>query len=261
MKGEIFISGDGGSYIKKQSILESAEHPITKKGVGPNASINILPSVQPWTPAEINNHYWLDGQDSRTLTFNNGVERWESKGSNRFASQRSRSRQPSLGTINGIQSPVFSNDYLNLSQGYSIYNKSIWFVCRFASGYGQAQALCTGTRREVDGTVLSGSSSINIPVDTDVILGYVSASSREWRMDGQKFNAGFSTYGISHLGFNPIGRRRGNFMRGPIGEFIFTNFVPDEATCEKIEGYLAWKWNLTGNLPTNHPYKTEAPKK
>jgi hypothetical protein len=27
-----------------------------------------------------------------------------------------------------------------------------------------------------------------------------------------------------------------------------------------IEGYLAWKWNFTSNLPNNHPFKTAAPK-
>jgi hypothetical protein len=26
-----------------------------------------------------------------------------------------------------------------------------------------------------------------------------------------------------------------------------------------IEGYLAWKWGLTGLLPSNHPYKTVQP--
>lgn len=29
---------------------------------------------------------------------------------------------------------------------------------------------------------------------------------------------------------------------------------------EKLEGYLAWKWGLQGNLPGAHPYKSSAPK-
>ena len=32
-----------------------------------------------------------------------------------------------------------------------------------------------------------------------------------------------------------------------------------EANMEKIEGYLAWKWALVGNLPAGHPYKAAAP--
>jgi hypothetical protein len=26
-----------------------------------------------------------------------------------------------------------------------------------------------------------------------------------------------------------------------------------------VEGYLAWKWGLQGNLPPNHPYKLFPP--
>ena len=26
-----------------------------------------------------------------------------------------------------------------------------------------------------------------------------------------------------------------------------------------LEGYLAWKWGLTGSLPVGHPYKSTAP--
>jgi hypothetical protein len=33
----------------------------------------------------------------------------------------------------------------------------------------------------------------------------------------------------------------------------------DTDTREKIEGYLAWKWGLEGNLPIGHPYKSAAP--
>ena len=28
---------------------------------------------------------------------------------------------------------------------------------------------------------------------------------------------------------------------------------------QTIEGYLAWKWGLQGNLPANHPYKNAPP--
>jgi hypothetical protein len=48
------------------------------------------------------------------------------------------------------------------------------------------------------------------------------------------------------------------FMNGAIGELIIaqsTNVVLQQ----KIEGYLAHKWGLEVNLPTNHPYKSSAP--
>ena len=28
---------------------------------------------------------------------------------------------------------------------------------------------------------------------------------------------------------------------------------------QQTEGYLAWKWGLQGNLPSNHPYKNNPP--
>ncbi|MFO0390925.1 MAG: beta strand repeat-containing protein [Planctomycetota bacterium] len=33
----------------------------------------------------------------------------------------------------------------------------------------------------------------------------------------------------------------------------------DQATRQRIEGYLAWKWGLTANLPAGHPFKSAPP--
>jgi len=42
------------------------------------------------------------------------------------------------------------------------------------------------------------------------------------------------------------------------GEALFTE-NPSQGDSDKIEGYLAHKWGLTTDLPSNHPYKTIAP--
>jgi hypothetical protein len=44
-----------------------------------------------------------------------------------------------------------------------------------------------------------------------------------------------------------------------IGEIICIDGVVSTVEREKIEGYLAHKWGLATNLPSNHPYKTSAP--
>ena len=44
-----------------------------------------------------------------------------------------------------------------------------------------------------------------------------------------------------------------------IGEFIIFNDVISDADRNKIEGYLAHKWNLTSTLPSGHAYKSSAP--
>ena len=51
-----------------------------------------------------------------------------------------------------------------------------------------------------------------------------------------------------------------------MGEFVALTSVPDTDTRQKMEGYLAWKWDgINGNtvlvdaLPVGHPYKSAAP--
>jgi hypothetical protein len=48
-------------------------------------------------------------------------------------------------------------------------------------------------------------------------------------------------------------------LNGDIAEIIFYNVGLSSTNREKVEGYLAHKWGLTGNLPAGHPYKTVVP--
>ena len=49
------------------------------------------------------------------------------------------------------------------------------------------------------------------------------------------------------------------FFDGSIGEMIFLQTTFDAHIRQKYEGYLAHKWGLTANLPSDHPYKNIAP--
>jgi len=51
----------------------------------------------------------------------------------------------------------------------------------------------------------------------------------------------------------------GNFFNGPIAEAVVTTNTITATIRQKIEGYLAHKWELTANLPSDHPYKTVGP--
>jgi hypothetical protein len=42
-------------------------------------------------------------------------------------------------------------------------------------------------------------------------------------------------------------------------EILVYDRTPTTSERQKIEGYLAWKWGLTANLPSTHPYKTSRP--
>jgi hypothetical protein len=49
-----------------------------------------------------------------------------------------------------------------------------------------------------------------------------------------------------------------NFI-GYYGEILLYNRVLSDPDRQTVEGYLAWKWGLQGNLPLTHPYKFTSP--
>jgi hypothetical protein len=57
------------------------------------------------------------------------------------------------------------------------------------------------------------------------------------------------------IGARMITNSISNFLNGVIGEVILYNRPLSTSERQQVEGYLAWKWGLQGNLPTAHPYK------
>ena len=66
--------------------------------------------------------------------------------------------------------------------------------------------------------------------------------------------SGLSTFGTASVKLNDYQ----NNADSDWGEAIFTEDAT-QSNSDKIEGYLAHKWGLTTDLPSNHPYKTSAP--
>jgi hypothetical protein len=61
-----------------------------------------------------------------------------------------------------------------------------------------------------------------------------------------------------------IGRRlntegTSGIVTAQIAEILVLNATITTNTRQKLEGYLAHKWGLTANLPSDHPYKTVGP--
>lgn len=65
-----------------------------------------------------------------------------------------------------------------------------------------------------------------------------------------------STTGI-RIG-SDVGTTGGASWNSWIAEIIFTGAI-SFATLQSIEGYLAWKWGLQGNLPASHPFANRPP--
>jgi hypothetical protein len=56
-----------------------------------------------------------------------------------------------------------------------------------------------------------------------------------------------------------IGSSVANSYDGYLAEFIIFKTALSTDERQKVEGYLAWKWGLNSNLPSNHPYKLSNP--
>jgi len=50
-----------------------------------------------------------------------------------------------------------------------------------------------------------------------------------------------------------------NIFHGSIREILIYNNCLGLSDRQRIEGYLSWKWRLTSNLPTGHPFITTQP--
>jgi hypothetical protein len=99
--------------------------------------------------------------------------------------------------------------------------------------------------------------------NTDAVFySELSAGSIRCRLNGGTASATASgnTQGLATA--LQIGRQYNNnsyCLNGDIAEVIFFNAALSATDREKVEGYLAHKWGLTGSLPAGHPYKTVAP--
>jgi len=57
-----------------------------------------------------------------------------------------------------------------------------------------------------------------------------------------------------------IGTDLGTCVQMNLGELLFFNSTLTLRDKQKMEGYLAWKWNLKSQLPTSHPYYNNDPR-
>ena len=252
-----------------------------------------------WTPASITTALWLDAADAATVTTVSGaVSQWNDKsGNNRHAVQATQASQPSA-TANTINSKTVitfdgSNDFMDVSttvlQGQTEPNLFYVFVY-YGSGSGGpyfpavSVLPSAGQDRGVFHYVKSTSNlGASYPLfGADPYWGNYDLSSGTVYVTGTPEIIGFNALagnwrvfrnGVQEGATGTVGGAPDNTFTGlrlaqqlnplrtsniGIGELVFT-FGASVLNCQKMEGYLAHKWGLTANLPSNHPYKTVAP--
>jgi len=95
------------------------------------------------------------------------------------------------------------------------------------------------------------------PDDQDFILVTKwNSTSSELRLNGSLLNTGsvgLASFTSINLGANEA---ETSSIEGYIAEVVSFS---DNSKQTMVEGYLAWKWGLVSNLPSNHPYKNNPP--
>jgi hypothetical protein len=89
------------------------------------------------------------------------------------------------------------------------------------------------------------------------INGTLIASSTSFQTDGTTSGTDSQIVAIGGGGGSPP--FQSGFFNGDIGELVALPTAASLDTRQRIEGYLAHKWGLTANLPSDHPYKTVGP--
>ena len=235
-----------------------------------------------WTPSNIVTEAWYDAADTNTITLNgSNVSNWQDQSGNlNDATQGTGANQPaSGGDINGLNAIAFDPgvgvqyltnglEQLTTVSMYLLINptdRSTGYGCPIgasASGWGADSGLWWVIEQ-----YSQSNDERNEVFYTDSLLDKIYCNGVE---DSGNHNfqpailshqgTGLPTAGLDYL----IGQRSWDLnttraYKGLIGEIIICPEEHDPTTRQKVEGYLAWKWGLQGDLPSGHSYKSAPP--
>jgi len=244
-----------------------------------------------WTPAQISTSLWLDAADASTITLNSTtVSQWNDKsGNDRNVLQANASLQPlyTLGGLNGLNIVNFDgaddvlngiamlNFFNNVSYSAFVVGRARTIVTDDVNGYanegfygdaGGFVAMYLRSSNLIGAYNWDGANKVatNAYTPNTVVIGYseLSGGSIRIRTNGGSETITASSATVTLAGTLQLGRNYNSntyCLDGEIAEVIFTNAALSTTNRQLIEGYLAWKWGLSANLPVDHPYKSTAP--
>lgn len=268
----LMIGSDGIPYkIKKSDLLAGLSSGGNDTGGSGGSTL--------WTPSQITTLLWFDASDLTTISkdSNNLISQWNDKsGNNRHLYQSSNSLKPTLNN----QEIVFNNNYLRAATYDYGSNISMFFVAKYSDSnryglYDSAPAEANVIRNfAYSGGVLTNkfewwdntpSLSIDCAINELEILNfnYQLAANRtisKYVNDDNFMSISASSNSPAAWGTLTIGAINSGevFFNGSVSEIIFTQPLTTTDR-QKLVGYLANKWNTKAKLPTNHPYKINAP--
>jgi hypothetical protein len=242
-----------------------------------------IPESRKWTPALLSTTVWLDAADASTVVLSGSlVSQWSDKsGNDNHWIQADPAQQgayvPALingrnglsfstGTGMATASAVFKpdthtmialvrphvvteNDYVGSAGAAGNHAFSMFFQGKNRIHYWNSSGVLATS--DSDATVLAG--SVNIAGQShspsgslqNIYNGIVKTTAAN----------GTSSFSQVFTRGRPGTPRKGM----DYGEVILTTSQLSTSDRQKLEGYLAHKWGVTGNLPADHPYKTAVP--
>jgi hypothetical protein len=134
----------------------------------------------------------------------------------------------------------------------------------FGSGGNNGQFLQIAGGAGISAPIVTGLGTSNIPVLLAGAFGTAGASSNENLVSangGARISLTGQSGALSTTGLrigSDVGTSGGSSWDSWIGEIIMT-LALSFPQVRAVEGYLAWKWGLTANLPAAHPFKNRPP--
>lgn len=243
------------------------------------AGLHGVAGAQRWTPKLLGTtlKLWFDADDESTITIATGVSEWRDKsGGARHATEGTGGNQPvrTTNALNGRAVITFdgSNDRLRRTSGDSaltVTSRSFFLVCKLTNATGERCQFDVGSYVAVTQSGTTGrwydyqASTFTFPgANTAYMLSIVQdTSSGDLRIDGGTASATGASVGFTGNGAFGIGSiaSAGLYWQGDIAELLYCDTKLGNGDRQKLEGYLAWRWGLNGNLPSDHPYKNYAP--
>jgi hypothetical protein len=242
---------------------------------------------------------WLDAGDRTTFTFSSGsnVSQWNDKSGNGYSViQPTVSNQPTLtsaaqNTLSGIQ--LQSNLFLyqsgttvsNFSTGASTslfvaarnasantgWNviSTIWFNAALSGAteryhFSFNNGSSPGPTLYLNSALIGRDSNNVVAPNSNAIIGFTGSSTSVTLHTNGSSNsyAGATIPNVNSSTLLIIGDNRNNSTvssNSMMFEMVGFNVQLTNQQRQVIEGYLAWKWGLVGNLPSAHPYKSIKP--
>lgn len=242
-----------------------------------------------WHPRLNRVQMWFDASDVSTIKYGaTGVTQWSDKsGINWNATQATSANQPDY--VSNV--PLFKGrpalapagtKYLNVpsiaGQGWTAIEAFyVWanlndpgsgtnvgpVLAGFGTSYDVSHepysdgsiylSFCSTTRKNVG----NPTPSLSTPRVTRIRS---AASDWQYWLDGTQFySTAINTVGLGGtptIGMDPI---LGFQMQGYIAEILVFAFALSQREAALAEGFLAWKWGLTDNLPASHPFRNRPP--